>query len=68
MQQARGGMGNRKHGQSGVAPKSPRFKHLTKLEAEGSLGCDKPKKKQPGKNKARAAAKQARDKKNARGK
>jgi hypothetical protein len=61
-------MGSKKHGTSGFAPRSPRFKHLTKLEAEGALGRDKPKQARPGKNKARAAAKQARDKKNQRGK
>ena len=43
MQQSRGGMGNKKHGTSGVPPKSPRFKHLTKLEAEGALGREKKK-------------------------
>ncbi len=33
-QKGRGGMGSRKHGKSGVAPKSPRLRHQMKLEAE----------------------------------
>jgi hypothetical protein len=34
MQQGRGGMGSRKHGTSGVAPKSPGMRHRMKLDAE----------------------------------
>jgi hypothetical protein len=33
-QAGRGGMGNHKHGTSGRATKSPRFRFLQKLEAE----------------------------------
>jgi hypothetical protein len=33
MNQGRGGMGNHKHGTSGVAPKSPRLRHKMKREA-----------------------------------
>jgi hypothetical protein len=34
MQQGRGGMGSRKHGKSGHASKSPRFRLWARLEAE----------------------------------
>lgn len=34
MQRSRGGMGSRKHGRSGVAPKSPRVRFHMKREAE----------------------------------
>jgi hypothetical protein len=34
MKSGRGGMGSHKHGVSGNAGKSPRFRHLAKLEAE----------------------------------
>lgn len=37
MQQGRGGMGSHKHGVSGYATKSPRFRYLLKLEAERNL-------------------------------
>ena len=33
-QKGRGGMGSRKHGKSGIAPKSPRLRHQMKREAE----------------------------------
>jgi len=33
-QQGRGGMGSKKHGKSGIPPKSPKFRHKMKLEAE----------------------------------
>lgn len=36
MQQNRGGMGSHKHGTSGRAPKSPRFKHAMKRAAEAT--------------------------------
>lgn len=32
--QGRGGMGSRKHGKSGIAPKSPKVRHSMKMEAE----------------------------------
>ena len=32
MQQGRGGMGSRKHGKSGRAPKSPRLRHRQEIE------------------------------------
>jgi len=34
MQSGRGGMGSKKHGVSGHATKSPRARHLERLEAE----------------------------------
>ncbi len=34
MQQGRGGMGSRKHGKSGHASQSPRFRLWARLEAE----------------------------------
>jgi hypothetical protein len=42
MQQGRGGMGSRKHGKSGHASQSPRFRLWARLEAERA-----PEKKQP---------------------
>lgn len=33
-QKCRGGMGSRKHGKGGIAPKSPRLRHQMKLDAE----------------------------------
>lgn len=34
MQKGSGGMGSHKHGTSGYCPKSPKFRHQAKLEAE----------------------------------
>jgi hypothetical protein len=41
------GMGSPKHGTSGHAPKSPRFKHAQKREAEKQVRVDKSRLKDP---------------------
>jgi len=38
MQQGRGGMGSRKHGRSGHATQSPRFRLWARLDAERTPG------------------------------
>lgn len=43
MHQGRGGMGSHKHGTSGHAPRSPRYKHQQQLEANKA----KPKQRPP---------------------
>jgi hypothetical protein len=45
MQQGRGGMGSRKHGRSGHATLSPRFRLWARLEAERPLETKRPKAK-----------------------
>ena len=45
MQQGRGGMGSRKHGRSGHATKSPRFRLWARLDAERRLEPSRPKTK-----------------------
>jgi hypothetical protein len=42
-----GGMGSKKHGQSGHATKSPRFRFLQKLEAEKNDRKDRSRIKEP---------------------
>jgi len=43
MQQGRGGMGSRKHGRSGHASKSPRFRLWARLDAERRPERSRPK-------------------------
>jgi hypothetical protein len=43
MQQGRGGMGSRKHGRSGHASRSPRFRLWARLEAERTPEPTRPK-------------------------
>jgi hypothetical protein len=43
MQQGRGGMGSRKHGKSGHATQSPRFRVWARLEAERKTEPPRPK-------------------------
>jgi hypothetical protein len=45
MQQGRGGMGSRKHGRSGNATQSPRFRLWARLEAERPPEMKRPKAK-----------------------
>jgi len=45
MQQGRGGMGSRKHGRSGHATKSPRFRLWARLDAERRPEHSRPKTK-----------------------
>lgn len=45
--QGRGGLGSRKHGKSGYATQSPRFRFLTRLEAERNEIKNRSKIRQP---------------------
>jgi hypothetical protein len=45
MQQSRGGIGSRKHGKSGHATQSPRFRLHARLDAERMPGRSRPKTK-----------------------
>ena len=47
MVSGRGGMGSKKHGQSGHATKSPRFRFLQKIEAEKNERKDRSRLRDP---------------------
>lgn len=58
----RGGIGSHKHGVSGTPGKSPALRHLLKIEAEGTAGKVKPKKKRATSDERAAAWKAKRGK------